>query len=350
MNHGKVRRLVPVPDAPPEPGVGGSKSAQPAIVARGLTRDFGSLRALDDLNLEVPRGAIFGFLGRNGAGKTTTIRLLLGLIEPTAGEALVLGQDVVRQSAKVRKRCGVLLENPGLAERLTAADNLDLYGRIWHMRKDMRHARIAELLQRVSLWDRRNEPVRDWSRGMKQKLAIARALMHRPSLIFLDEPTAGLDPVASAELREDLLRLASRERVTVFLTTHNLAEAERLCDMVGVVREGRLLSVGSPAEIGARHTRPRIRMVGQGFTENVVELLRAREEVLEVEMGNGHLLVRLADTARVAPLVSFLVRLGVQIEEVTRIGNTLEDGVLSLFHEEGEAAVPPLRAAGGSDA
>jgi ABC-2 type transport system ATP-binding protein len=350
MTHGKVRRLVPAPDASSGHGGEDSKSARPAIVVRGLTRDFGDLRALDDLNLEVPRGAIFGFLGRNGAGKTTTIRLLLGLIEPTAGEAVVLGHDVGSQSGRVRKRCGVLLEHAGLAERLSAADNLDLYGRIWRMRKDVRHERMAELLQRVRLWDRRDEPVRDWSRGMKQKLAIARALMHRPSLIFLDEPTAGLDPVASVELREDLLRLATRERVTVFLTTHNLAEAERLCDMVGVVREGRLLSVGSPAEIGTRHTRPSIRMVGQGFTDNVVDLLRARQEVIGVEIGNGHLVVRLADSAPVAPLVSFLVRLGVQLDEVTRTGNTLEDGVLSLFHEESEAAVSPLRAAGGSDA
>jgi ABC-2 type transport system ATP-binding protein len=350
MNPGKVHRLVAM-SAGRDGGTGESAAGtRPAIVARGLTRDFPGVRALDDLTLDVPRGAIFGFLGRNGAGKTTTIRLLLGLIEPTGGEALVLGYDPVSESAAVRKRCGVLLEHSGLVERLTAADNLDLYGRIWRMRKDMRAARIEELLRRVGLWERREDPVRDWSRGMKQKLAIARALMHRPSLIFLDEPTAGLDPVAAAELREDLLRLASRERVTVFLTTHNLAEAERLCDLVGVIREGRLLSVGSPAEIGARYTHPRLRIQGGGLTENVVELLRARQEVDAVEIGNGHLLVSLAQGGRIPPLVSFLVRLGVEVEEVTRVGNTLEDGVLSLFHDGGGVPVPPLRAAGGSDA
>jgi ABC-2 type transport system ATP-binding protein len=350
MKRGTVQRLVAVPGGRDGPSQKPGTVTPPAIVARGLTRDFPGVRALDDLTLEVPRGAIFGFLGRNGAGKTTTIRLLLGLIEPTKGEALVLGHDPVRVSAAVRKRCGVLLEHAGLVDRLTATDNLDLYGRIWRMRRDMRARRTEELLRRVGLWDRRDDRVRNWSRGMKQKLAIARALMHRPSLIFLDEPTAGLDPVSAAELREDLLRLASRERVTVFLTTHNLAEAERLCDLVGVVREGRLLSVGSPAEIGARHTRPRLRIKGGGLTENVVELLRARQEVDAVEIGNGHLLVSLAQGARVPPLVSFLVRLGVQVEEVTRVGNTLEDGVLSLFHDEGGTPVPPLRAAGGSDA
>lgn len=350
MNPGTVHRLVALPAGRDEGAGDPTGRRRPAIVTRGLTRDFPGVRALDDLTLEVPRGAIFGFLGRNGAGKTTTIRLLLGLIEPTAGEARVLGHDPVSGSAAVRKRCGVLLEHAGLVERLTAVDNLDLYGRIWRMRKDMRLARIEELLRRVGLWERREDPVRDWSRGMKQKLAIARALMHRPSLIFLDEPTAGLDPVSAAELREDLLRLGSRERVTVFLTTHNLAEAERLCDLVGVICEGRLLSVGSPAEIGARYTEPRIRIQGSGLTENVVELLRARQEVEAVETGNGHLLVSLAQGGRVPPLVSFLVRLGVEVEEVTRIGNTLEDGVLSLFHEGGGAPEPPLRAAGGSDA
>ena len=350
MNRGTVKRLVAVP-AGRGGGAGESGSGtRPAIVAHGLTRDFPGVRALDDLTLEVPRGAIFGFLGRNGAGKTTTIRLLLGLIEPTSGKALVLGHDPVHASAAVRKRCGVLLEHSGLIERLSAVDNLDLYGRIWHMRKDVRSARIEQLLRRVRLWERREDQVRDWSCGMKQKLAIARALMHRPSLIFLDEPTAGLDAVSAAELREDLLRLASRERVTVFLTTHNLAEAERLCDLVGVIREGRLLSIGSPAEIGARHTEPRLRIQGRGLTENVVELLRARQEVDAVEIGNGHLLVNLAREARVPPLVTFLVRLGVEVEEGTRVGNSLEDGVLSLFHDQGSVPAAPLRAAGGSDA
>ncbi len=350
MNADTVHRLAAVPAGRDGDAGDSGASTPPAIVARRLTRDFPGVRALDNLTLEVPRGAIFGFLGRNGAGKTTTIRLLLGLIEPTGGEALVLGHDPVRASAAVRRRCGVLLEHPGLVERLTAADNLDLYGRIWRMRKDMRVARIEELLQRVGLWERREDRVRDWSRGMKQKLAIARALMHRPSLIFLDEPTAGLDPVSAAELRDDLLRLASRERVTVFLTTHNLAEAQRLCDLVGVIRDGRLLSVGSPSEIGARFTEPRLRIQGIGLTENVVELLRARQEVDAVEIVNGHLLVSLRPGARVPPLVSFLVRLGVQVEEVTRVGNTLEDGVLSLFHEGGGAPELPLRAAGGLDA
>ncbi len=343
MRRSSANRLVKVHEGSPAEAAG---AAPPAIVTRGLTMDFPGVRALDGLTLEVPRGAIFGFLGRNGAGKTTTIRLLLGLLEPTGGEALVLGSDPVTDSGSVRRRSGVLLEHPGLSERLSAEDNLDLYGRIWHLRRDLRRARTEELLRGVGLWERREDAVRGWSRGMKQRLAIARALMHRPSLIFLDEPTAGLDPVSAAELRDRLLRLASRERVTVFLTTHNLAEAEKLCDLVAVIREGRLLSLGTPDEIGARHTRPRLRVAGAGITENVLDLVRGRSEVVGVSLDEGRLLIELADGARVPPLVTFLVRIGVEIEEVARIGNSLEDGVLSLFHEQTDPGDRRVAAAG----
>ena len=195
-----------------------------AIRARGLSRSFGSagsiVRALDDLNLEVPAGSVFGFLGPNGAGKTTTIRLLLGLIEPTGGSAEVLGFDTRTHGAEIRARSGALLEYSGLYERLSAEDNLRFYGRVAHMPAADLDQRIQELLTHLGLWDRRKEPAIKWSRGMKQKLAIARPLLHRPGLVFLDEPTAGLDPVAAASLREDLAALASRQGAAVFLTTH----------------------------------------------------------------------------------------------------------------------------------
>ncbi len=314
-----------------------------AITTEALTRDFPGVRALDDLTLCVPRGSIFGFIGRNGAGKTTTIRLLLGLLRPTSGAARVLGYDVATQSQDVRRRCGVLLEQSGLLERLTAEQNLDVYGRIARMPRPLRRARIEELLERIGLWHRRDEPVRDWSRGMRQRLAIARALIHRPLVIFLDEPTAGLDPVSAADVRNDLLSLAEGERVTVFLTTHNLAEAERLCDRVAVIRDGRLVSTGTPGEIGARYTRPQVRLRGRGMTENVIALLRERREVHSVVAEPGGALVALADEERVSSLVTFLVRVGVQIEEVRPVGNSLEDGVMSLFTDEGPTG---LRAIG----
>jgi len=221
-----------------------------AIRTSRLSRHFGALRALDDLTLEIPNGIIFGFLGPNGAGKTTTIRLLLGLLEPTSGEAEVLGNDIRRQPDAIRERCGALLEHPGLYERLSAEDNLDLYGRFWRMPRQARRERTREILTRLDLWDRRADVIVKWSRGMKQKLAIARALFHRPELLFLDEPSAGLDPLAAAALHEELTRLVRAEGVTVFLTTHNMSEAAKLCTLVGVVRSGKLLACAPPDRLG----------------------------------------------------------------------------------------------------
>ena len=223
-----------------------------AIQIKNLTRRFGELTALNDISLEIPQGEIFGFLGSNGAGKTTTIRILLGLLPATSGEIRVLGFDPKTQATQIRTSSGALLEHTGLYERLSAWENLDFYGRIWHMPNLERGKRIQSLLESIELWERRNEVIREWSRGMKQKLAVARALIHKPELVFLDEPSAGLDPLAAVTLRDDLKRLVELERVTVFLTTHNLAEAEKLCRQVGVLHRGRLLDCGTPAEISAR--------------------------------------------------------------------------------------------------
>ena len=304
-----------------------------AIRTEALTRDFTRVRAVDALTLEVPAGIVFGFLGPNGSGKTTTIRLLLGLLEPTAGRAEVLGFDVGTRAGSVRERVGALLEHTGLYERLSAIDNLEYYGRIARMSAADRTARIQELLTHFGLWERRTETVGSWSRGMKQKLAVARALLHRPSLLFLDEPTASLDPVASAALRDDLARLVAREGITVFLTTHNLAEAERLCTEVAVIRQGRLLAVGRPDELSARKgTRVEVR--GRGLTEQLATLVGGRPEVSTAAMNDGRLIVELRDGAEMAPLVSLLVGAGVSVEEVRKEQASLEEVFLTLMEEE----------------
>jgi ABC-2 type transport system ATP-binding protein len=196
-----------------------------------------------------------------------------------------------------------------------------------------RRARIQELLTHFGLWDRRTEVVGAWSRGMKQKLAVARALLHRPALIFLDEPTASLDPVASAALRDDLARLVAREGVTVFLTTHNLAEAERLCTQVAVIRQGRLLAVGPPDELAAEQgTRTEVR--GSGFSDQVLDLLRSRPEVAAVTAGDSRVILNLRHDAPMAPLVSLLVQEGVSVEEVRKDQASLEEVFLTLMEEE----------------
>ncbi|HLJ33186.1 MAG TPA: ABC transporter ATP-binding protein [Ktedonobacteraceae bacterium] len=307
---------------------------EPIIRTEHLSRFFGTVKAVDDLSLEVPAGIVFGFLGPNGAGKTTTIHLLLGLLEPTKGQARVLGFDTRTQAEAIRARSGALLEFAGLYERMSAQDNLDLYGRIYRMPASARRARIKELLTHLELWDRRRDPVGTWSRGMKQKLAVARALFHHPPLVFLDEPTAGFDPVAAAALREDLARMVAREGVTVFLNTHNLTEAEKLCAQVGVIRQGKLVTVGTPDALRARTGGPQAEIVGRGFTEPMLATLRERPEVAHAELHNSHLLLELRGESEMGPLVSLLVHAGAEVEEVRKGKASLEDVFLTLMEEE----------------
>jgi len=309
--------------------------ADPAIRLEGVTRDFGAVRAVDDLSLEVPAGIVFGFLGPNGSGKTTTIRLLLGLLEPTKGRAQVMGLDCVRQSEEIRTKSGALLEHTGLYERMTAHDNLEYYARIWQLPDSDRKARVRELLTDAGLWDRRKDIVQGWSRGMKQKLAIARVLIHRPSMIFLDEPTAGLDPVAAAELREHLAELATREGATIFLTTHNLSEAERLCSQVAVIRKGKLLAAGKPETLRAGDGGAKAEVIGTGFSDVLLDAMRARPEVASIQASDGRLLIDLNGEASLAPLVSLMVKAGADIEEVCRVRASLEEAFMTLM-EEGE--------------
>lgn len=306
-----------------------------AIDARGLSREFvrdgKRLHALDQLDLALPRGSIFGFLGPNGAGKTTTIRLLLGLLAPTRGSAEVLGFDVHSQGAQIRERCGALLERDGLYDRLSAYDNLEFYARAWRLPRASREARIRELLEHFGLWERRTDPAGTWSRGMRQKLAIARALLHRPELIFLDEPTAGLDPAAAAALRDDLRTLVKGQDVTVFLTTHNLAEAERLCDHIGILGSGRLRALGTLAQLRASQGSSIVTITGTGFTGERIEHVMRRTRVDLLEVDDTQMRAALVEHVSPAQLVRALVEAGCEVEEVRRDAPSLEQLYLSLI-------------------
>jgi len=305
-----------------------------AIQTSGLSRSFGAVHAVDDVSLQVPTGTIFGFLGPNGSGKTTTIRLLLGLLEPDRGSATVLGFDTRKDADSIRQRTGALLEHAGLYERLSAEDNLEFYARVWQMPASTRQERVKELLTHLGLWERRSEQVGTWSRGMKQKLAVARTMLHRPDLIFLDEPTAGLDPVASAALRQDLTSLADKEGVTVFLTTHNLPEAEAVCDQVGVIRQGRLLAVDTPSGLRDHAGGRKVEVAGSGFNPEVLSELRQRPEVADAAAQNGNLIISLQGDEPVAPLVRLLVESGCEIEEVRKGAASLEAAFLALMERE----------------
>jgi ABC-2 type transport system ATP-binding protein len=307
----------------------------PAIKVQELVRDYRRVRALDHVSLEVPAGLVFGFLGPNGAGKTTLIRVLLGLARPTSGRVEVFGFDPVREGEAVRTRCGALLEHHGLYERLTALQNLEFAARACRMPVGERAARMQALLSRFGLWERRREVVGTWSRGMKQKLAVARAVLHRPPLVFLDEPTAGLDPVASNSLREDLARLAADEGVTVFLTTHNLAEAERLCALVGVVRRGRLVGFGSPTTLRTSRDGSGIRVATTGVDERTYAALGEMPLVAGLARDGDELRVTLASPDGTPEVVRWLVVQGVGIEEVRRDRASFEEAFLDLVDTDG---------------
>ncbi len=309
-----------------------------AIRAVGLTRAFGGVLALDQLSIGVPRGKIFGFLGPNGAGKTTTIRLLLGLLEPDSGHAEVLGMDPRFEGDRVRERTGALLGDAGLYDRLSAEENLEFYGRIWHIAQPELRARARELLGRFGLWDRRKETPEMWSSGQRRKLAVARALLHRPELVFLDEPTSGLDPLAAHELGDDLLELTASRGVTVFLNTHDLAEAERLCHQVAIIRGGRVVASGSPDELRSQ-VGGRAVIVGHGFHDSVTGLVRRQPEVQSVSVEDGRLTLELRNGASLAPLVTLLVRAGAEVEEVQRTTASLEDAFAALLKNAGNQPV-----------
>ena len=302
----------------------------PAISIKKIKKKYGEVTALDDLSLEVPTGCIFGFLGPNGAGKTTTIRLLLGLLQPTAGSLTVLGYDSQSHADQIRNHTGALLEHTGIYEQLSAEDNLEFFGRAFRIPKKERKDRIQELLTDMGLWERRTDRAGSWSRGMKQKLALARALLHRPRLVLLDEPTAGLDVQSAVAIREDLRGLANSENVTIFLTSHNMEEVEKLCDRIAIIQAGRLVAQGKPDELKARSGSTRIEIQGRGFSAQILDLVRGNPYVTGLEIQNGQLIIDLIGEADLSDIVSTLVGNGAQIEEVRRTRASLEEVFLEL--------------------
>jgi ABC-2 type transport system ATP-binding protein len=302
------------------------------IRTEALTRRFGNLVAVDRLDLDVRQGEVFGFLGPNGAGKTTTVRMLAALIAPTSGGATVAGRRLGRENREIRRRVGVLTETPGLYRRLSARDNLLFFARLYGVAEPGK--RTEKYLKLFDLWDRRDAPAGSYSKGMRQKLAIARALLHEPEILFLDEPTASLDPEAAKVVRDMIEMLRSEDR-TIFLCTHNLDEADRLCDRVALFNQ-RLITVGAPEDL-------RERMYGR---RTVVHLLDPRPGiegelrlpfVKSVERLENRLVVGLDDPEHDNPaLVDRLVELGAKIQFVNELRVSLEDLYLDLM-EGGDA-------------
>jgi ABC-2 type transport system ATP-binding protein len=309
--------------------------------ATGLGRRFDELWAIRGMDLEVFRGEVLGLLGPNGAGKTTTVRLLTALIEPTEGRAWVDGLDVIERAEEVRARVGILTETPGLYEKLSATANLDFFGRLYGLDAATRAARIERYLRLFSLWERRDDIAGTFSKGMKQKLAIARALLHDPAVVFLDEPTAALDPEAAYVVREAIEALRRSGR-TIVLATHNLVEADRLCDRVAFVRGG-LLRIDSPAglrgSLGGRGVEVGL---AAPASEALVAAARSVPGVSAVAAGDRRLIVTATEPGVVTPgLVRALVVAGADIVAVHEQATTLEDvyfEVMGVRPDQDEAA------------
>jgi ABC-2 type transport system ATP-binding protein len=300
------------------------------VEAHGLTRNFGTLTAVEDVSLEMEKGEVLAFLGPNGAGKTTTIRMLAGIIQPTNGYAVIAGHSTDGEIEKLHEAVGLLTETPGFYDGLTARWNLEFYARFYDG-LDV-EKQLEKYLKITGLWERRNDKVGTFSKGMKQRLALARALLHEPEVIFLDEPTAALDPEAAREVRQ-LVKKLSGEGRTIFLSTHNLTEAEQLCSRIAVVQT-HLLALDTPAELRKRLFRRQVVIQLEGLPESVIELVRGLPIVREVETSENTLVVELNEPEKTRPeLVRHIVEAGGRILSVSEQQHSLEEVYLNLVRE-----------------
>ena len=298
----------------------------------GLGRAFNGKLAVENLNLKVEEGEVFGLLGTNGAGKTTTTRMLCCLISQTQGTAFVNGFEINKEpdASHIREIVGLLPESPGLYDSLSASKNLDFFAQLYGVPKGKREKRIEELLKMLELWNRREEPVATYSKGMKQKIAVARAFVHNPQVVFLDEPTAGLDPQASVTVREFLIKLSAEGR-TVFINSHHLDEVERLCDRIAVM-DRTALAIGSPKELATRYwgRTTVIELVGSG--EQYVDVVKRLSFASNVRTDDGKILVDLDDPEiRNPAIIDALSKAGAKIEYVSELKRSLEDVYMKLI-------------------
>ena len=313
-----------------------------AIHTEGLSRHFGkgedAIIAVHDLNLTIPQGQVFGILGPNGAGKTTTVRMLTALIAPSDGKAWVNGMRVGRKDQEIRRNVGVLTETPGLYEQLSAARNLEIFARLYEV-EDV-HGTVERYLRMLGLWDRRNDLAGTYSKGMRQKLAIARALLHEPKILFLDEPTAGLDP-ASARLVRNFIQGLQKEGRTIVLCTHNLEEADELCTRIGLFRSikngdgSTLVDQGTPEELRQKLFGRRIVFHLAAESTAFLPAVSALESVIDARSIENKLVVRVENPEKDNPaIIRALVEAGAALQFVGEMRHSLEDVYLQLIEED----------------
>ena len=304
------------------------------IDAENLTRKFGTLTAVENVSLHVDEGEVFGFLGPNGAGKTTTIRMLCCLISKTSGQAQIGGFSIDKEQdcLEIRRIVGLLPENVGLYDNLSAYRNLDFYGKLYEVPDQERQENIERLLRLLGIWERREDVVGTFSKGTKQKIAIARALIHDPKVLFLDEPTANLDPEAAKTVRDFILDL-KKEKRTIFLNTHNLDEAERLCDRIAILK-GKLVAVDSPKNLERSLYNRKTIVHLDGSADVFLPTVKKLSFVKNAKSIDNKLVLDIDNPEKDNPeLVRVIVNAGGYIQYVTELRSTLEDVYLRLIKE-----------------
>ena len=305
------------------------------IQVKNLSKNFGNLKAVDGITFEIEKGEIFGFLGPNGAGKTTTIRLLSCIIKPTTGTAFIDGLNILDHAMEIRKIVGVLTEHPCLYERLTPIYNLDFFGKLYEVPEGVRAQRIEELLTMFDLIDRKDEKVETFSKGMKQKLALARALFHNPKIVFLDEPTAALDPKIAKGVRDYIKKLNEEKEQITFISTHNLTEAEYLCDRVAVIDHGKIVGLGSPEELSKDIWKgQQVQIAVKNYNPQIQQRLAELDFIKHFEFQNNILKIDVENTMIDNPrIIEALVKAGAQIVSAEIKKHSLEEVYLNLIRD-----------------
>jgi ABC-2 type transport system ATP-binding protein len=300
-----------------------------AIHVDHLTRKFGDLAAVDDISFTIGKGEVFGLLGPNGAGKTTTLSMLSTMLKPTSGTASVNGWDIRGDEDNVRKSIGIVFQDQSLDEELTAYENMDFHGRLYRIPGEMREKRIAELLSLVGLLDRKDDIVKTFSGGMRRRLEIARGLLHRPAVLFLDEPTLGLDPQTRNHLWQYIARLNEEQGITIILTTHYMEEADRLCRRIAIIDHGKIIALDTPDNLKNRIGGDVV-SIRTPDPEAVVAALK-EPWVSRIEQHNGTVMIGLQNAEQhVSTIVTLLNRLQIPIDSLSIHKPTLEDVFLSF--------------------
>lgn len=306
------------------------------IEVRNVTKMLGGRAVLSNLNLQVLKGSTYGILGPNGSGKTTLLRILLGLIMPESGEVTVLGQNPSNMTREVKNGIGFVLEDHGLNERLTAFQNIDFFAQVYGLANAKRRTRILDLLDQVDLSAYINKPVGTFSRGMKQRLSLARALIHNPSVLFLDEPTSNLDPEGTLFIRNLILKLSRDEGITVYINSHDLDEVERICTQIAIMKHGNIMVQGAITDL-LRPNHPIVLQVkleeSKGFPE-LANLLSSLSFVTHFRIEKDVAIIELADDSSRSTLFNSFTQNVIPIKEITQAKSSLEDIYISIVKEE----------------